>query len=65
MTLAIRPLRPGDRDPWQRLYDGYHRFYDRPDLPAAFFDAAFARLMSGMRATSTGWWPRRTAACWG
>ncbi|KGJ04271.1 GNAT family N-acetyltransferase [Paracoccus sphaerophysae] len=47
MTLAIRPLRPGDRDPWQRLYDGYHRFYDRPDLPAAFFDAAFARLMSG------------------
>ena len=45
--MEVRPLRADDRAQWQALYDGYHRFYDRPDLPDAFFDQAFARLLSG------------------
>ena len=44
--MIVRPLRPGDKDRWQRLYDGYHRFYDRPDLPQDFFDGVFDRLMA-------------------
>lgn len=44
--MRIRPVTPDDRDPWQALYDGYQRFYDRPDLPQAFFDQAFEQLMS-------------------
>ncbi|WP_295049672.1 GNAT family N-acetyltransferase [uncultured Paracoccus sp.] len=42
--MIVRPLRHGDKAEWQALYDGYHRFYDRPDLPQAFFDTAFDRL---------------------
>ncbi|MCZ0962146.1 GNAT family N-acetyltransferase [Paracoccus benzoatiresistens] len=45
--MIVRPLRPGDKDQWQRLYDGYHRFYDRRDLPQDFFDGVFDRLMAG------------------
>ncbi|TBN53218.1 GNAT family N-acetyltransferase [Paracoccus sediminis] len=40
----VRPLAAQDREQWQHLYDGYHRFYDRPDLPQDFFDAVFDRL---------------------
>lgn len=47
MSLSVRPLAAGDRAQWQALYDGYHRFYGRRDLPQSFFDAAFGRLMSG------------------
>ncbi|MFV0300698.1 MAG: GNAT family N-acetyltransferase [Paracoccus sp. (in: a-proteobacteria)] len=47
MAVKIRPVQGSDKDQWQRLYDGYQRFYDRPDLPQSFFDAAFARLVSG------------------
>ncbi|WP_347138311.1 GNAT family N-acetyltransferase [Paracoccus sp. SSK6] len=44
--MIIRPLRADDKNQWQALYDGYHRFYDRPDLPQDFFDTVFARLMA-------------------
>lgn len=47
MGVNIRPVAGPDKDQWQRLYDGYQRFYERPDLPQSFFDAAFARLLSG------------------
>lgn len=43
----IRALQPADKPAWQRLYDGYHSFYERPGLPQSFFDQAFARLLSG------------------
>ncbi len=45
MTPIIRPLEAGDRQGWQALYDDYHRFYQRPDLPQSFFDQCFQRLM--------------------
>lgn len=47
MNVRVRPLRETDKADWQRLYDGYHSFYDRPDLPQEFFDTGFARLISG------------------
>ena len=47
MGVVIRALERADREAWQRLYDGYHRYYERPDLPQSFFDMAFGRLMSG------------------
>lgn len=47
MSVTIRPVEAGDREGWQQLYDGYHRYYERPDLPQSFFDTAFDRLMSG------------------
>ncbi len=47
MNIRVRPLQPSDKADWQRLYDGYHRFYDRPDLPQDFFDGCFDRLMAG------------------
>lgn len=43
----IRALQPGDRAQWQKLYEGYQAFYGFADRPAAFYDAAFARLTSG------------------
>lgn len=46
MSLTIRPLTTADKDQWQRLYEGYHLFYERPDLPQAFYDTAFNRLLS-------------------
>lgn len=47
MTLTIRALAPGDKDQWQRLYEGYQAFYQRPDLPQSFYEGAFARLLGG------------------
>lgn len=44
--MRIRPITPDDRAQWQALYDGYQRFYERPDLPQSFFDQAFGQLMS-------------------
>lgn len=44
--MTARPLAAADREGWQALYAGYQRFHDR-DPDAAFYDAAFARLMSG------------------
>lgn len=45
--VEIRPLRPADRGEWQRLYAGYQAFYGHEARPAAFYDSAFARLVSG------------------
>lgn len=45
-AMTARPLAAADREGWQAPYAGCQRFYDR-DPDAAFYDAAFARLMSG------------------
>ena len=47
MTLTIRPVAAQDKDQWQRLYDAYQAFYERPDLPQSFYAGAFARLLAG------------------
>lgn len=47
MSVHIRPIDADDKAAWQRLYDGYHRFYERQGLAQGFFDQAFARLLSG------------------
>lgn len=46
MSVIVRPVEPGDKHQWQILYDGYHRYYERPDLPQSFFDQAFDRLIA-------------------
>ena len=43
----IRQIAPEDRAEWQRLYQGYQKFYGFQDRPAEFYDKAFARLLSG------------------
>ena len=45
--MIVRGLQREDKAGWQALYQGYHAFYERPDLPQSFFDAAFERLLSG------------------
>jgi len=44
--MKIRPLEARDKAEWQRLYTGYHLYYERPDLPQSFYDTAFDRLTS-------------------
>lgn len=46
-SLTIRPLAEDDRDAWQGLWDGYRRFYGRPDQDEAAFARDFGRLLSG------------------
>lgn len=46
-TPSIRPITATDQPAWQPLYEGYHLYYERPGLPQAFYDQAFARLVSG------------------
>jgi GNAT superfamily N-acetyltransferase len=45
MGIIVRPLRPEDRNQWQKLWDGYNLFYDRPDLPSAITEASWARFL--------------------
>ena len=45
--ITIRKLAAGDKPVWQGLYEGYQRFYERENLPQAFYDHVFARLTSG------------------
>ncbi|WP_208108755.1 GNAT family N-acetyltransferase [Cognatilysobacter terrigena] len=42
----VAPLRPADRDDWQRLAEGYKAFYATPTTPAEY-NAAWQRLMDG------------------
>ncbi|TKW68700.1 MAG: GNAT family N-acetyltransferase [Paracoccus denitrificans] len=44
--MDIRALRSSDKDQWQALWHGYQTFYGHADRPQAFFDTAFARLLS-------------------
>lgn len=46
-SLTIRPLAEGDRAAWQGLWDGYRRFYGRPDQDEVAFARDFGRLLSG------------------
>ena len=45
MAIAIRELKPGDREQWQPLWDGYNLFYERPNLPREITEAAWARFL--------------------
>ena len=45
MTLIVRPLRLGDREQWQPLWDGYNLFYERPDLPAEITESSWERFL--------------------
>jgi GNAT superfamily N-acetyltransferase len=45
MTFAIRPLAPGDRDQWDRLWQGYLAFYEE-GLAPEITEATWARLMT-------------------
>ncbi|MDN3710798.1 GNAT family N-acetyltransferase [Paracoccus cavernae] len=47
MGVTIRALEPADQAAWQELYEGYQAFYGHDARPQAFYDAAFARLVSG------------------
>ena len=52
--VRIRAVEPQDKPGWQRLYEGYQAFYERPDLPQGFYDTAFGRLLSGDAADFQG-----------
>jgi GNAT superfamily N-acetyltransferase len=43
---VIRPIAPGDRADWDRLWTAYLAFYETT-LPAEIHDTAFARLTQG------------------
>ena len=45
MTVIVRPLEPGDRTDWDRLWTAYLSFYET-ERPKEVFDTYFARLMS-------------------
>jgi len=44
-SLTIRPVAPGDRAEWARLWRGYLEFYET-ELPEAVYDTLFARLLA-------------------
>lgn len=44
MTLAIRPLAPGDRTAWEPLWAGYLAFYGT-SLPAETTETTWSRLL--------------------
>ena len=45
MATIVRPLRAGDREQWQPLWDGYNLFYERPDLPAEITETSWERFL--------------------
>ena len=47
-SLAIRPLGPEDRAPWEMLFRAYMAFYER-DEPQRMYDRAWLELLAGDR----------------
>ena len=45
MATIVRPLRAGDREQWQPLWDGYNLFYERPDLPAEITETSWGHFL--------------------
>jgi GNAT superfamily N-acetyltransferase len=45
MAFIVRPIRAEDRNEWGPLWDGYNRFYERPNLPSGITDASWARFL--------------------
>ena len=43
--MIVRPLRPGDREQWQPLWDGYNLFYERPNLPDEITETSWQRFL--------------------
>jgi len=46
MEITVRPLRPGDREEWEPLWDGYNRFYERPDFPSEITRVSWQRFLN-------------------
>jgi GNAT superfamily N-acetyltransferase len=44
-AIEVRPLAPGDRDPWAALWRGYLDFY-RTELPEEQYDRTWSWLMT-------------------
>lgn len=45
-AITVNGLKPSDYAAWQRLGEGYNRFYER-EFPAATYARTWARLMEG------------------
>ena len=45
MGIAIRQLRPGDRQQWEPLWEGYNLFYERPDFSPAITQLTWERFL--------------------
>ncbi|MDO5530257.1 MAG: GNAT family N-acetyltransferase [Paracoccus sp. (in: a-proteobacteria)] len=45
--VQVRALRADDFAEWKALWHGYQSFYGHPNRGDAFFETAFARLISG------------------
>ncbi len=45
-VVTVNTLKASDYAAWQRLADGYNRFYER-ELPEASFEKTWARLLEG------------------
>src|SRR6185437_4042251 len=46
MEITVRPLRAGDREEWEPLWDGYNRFYERPDFPSEITRVSWQRFLN-------------------
>lgn len=51
--LTVEPLRPADRDAWERLFRGYIAFYERA-LPDAEYEHAWQRFQAGTEIHAIG-----------
>jgi len=41
----VRPVKAGDREQWQPLWDGYNLFYQRPDFSREITDITWGRFL--------------------
>ena len=41
----VRPVKAGDREQWQPLWDGYNLFYERPDFSPEITGVTWARFL--------------------
>ena len=53
MAVTVRRIEAGDRQAWERLFDGYNTFYERR-LPDGRAETAFAELLSDAPGTHVG-----------
>jgi ribosomal protein S18 acetylase RimI-like enzyme len=47
-VIDVRPLSPDDREPWERLFRAYLRFYERNE-PQALYDRAWSEFIRDER----------------
>lgn len=41
----VRPVKAGDREQWEPLWDGYNLFYERPDFSPKITDISWTRFL--------------------